>query len=381
MHVASGWRRISCAAALALGAIAVHAFAVRAQPAAGASEPRAFLRTVARFSPSDFAALDRGEPVARVLDTERREVAIVGAIRIKAPRERLLDRYRDVSSLRGSGIVLEVGTFGNPPRAEDLKGLSPETYDLERIRDCRPGDCGVRVSAETMARFGREVNWRAGDWREQAGSLWRRVLAEYAAGYRATGALGDYRNKATPLSVAEEFDVLFEQSRDFSSIAPEFFAYLQGFPRATLEGAEDILYWEKDDIGLRPITSITHLTLYTPGHRGPQPRRPALVATKQIYATHYFDAGLGLTLAFDDGPDGFYMLSLNRARTRSLQGFMRALVRSTVLRRSRDAMEHVLRSTRQALERPGQEEGGAPAARARRGGAERARAGVGPREQ
>jgi hypothetical protein len=177
------------------------------------------------------------------------------------------------------------------------------------------------------------------------------VLAEYAAAYRSTGALGDYRNKATPLSVAEEFDVLFEESKYFASAVPEFFAYLQGFPRARLAGAEDILYWKKDDIGLRPITSITHLTLYTPPSDGKQLRQPALIGTKQIYATHYFDAGLGLTLAFDDGAAGFYMVSINRARTRSLQSFMRSIVRSMVLRRSRDALEHILRSTKQGLEK------------------------------
>ena len=193
----------------------------------------------------------------------------MGAVRIKAPRERLVARYRDVSNLRGSDIVLELGTFSDPPRLDDLLTLTAENYDLETIRACKPGDCGVRLSAETMARFGREVNWRAVDWREQAGAVWRHVLVEYAAAYRATGALGDYRNKATPLSVAEEFDVLFDQSRYFASTAPEFFAYLQEFPRTRLAGAEDILYWEKDDIGLHPITSITHLTLYTPPSRWP----------------------------------------------------------------------------------------------------------------
>jgi hypothetical protein len=339
--------QIWCVAALALAGVPMDD---RARPAASASEPHAFLRTVARFSASDFAALECGEPIAKVLDSERREVAIVGAIRIRAARERLGARYRDVSSLRG-GVVREVGTFSDPPRAEDLRSLTTEDYDLETIRDCKPGDCGVRVSAETIARFGREVNWRAADWREQAGSLLRRVLAEYAAGYRSSGALGDYRNKATPLSVAEEFAVLFEQSRYFSSIAPEFFAHVQGFPRAGLAGAEDILYWKKEEIGLRPITSITHLTLYTPASDNARPRPPSLIAAKQIYATHYFDAGLGLTLAFDDGSAGFYMLSVNRARTRSLQSLMRTFVRSTVLRRSRDAMEHLLRSTRQELER------------------------------
>jgi hypothetical protein len=351
MNNPPGFRQISLAAAVALVGVHVTALTRHGTPAS-ASEPHTFLRTVAGFSPSDLAALERGEPVAKVLGTERREVAIVGAIRIKAARERLVNRYRDVSRLRGSDMVLELGMFGESPRADDLLSLTAEDYDLETIRDCKPGDCGVRVSAETMARFGREVNWRAADWREQAGSVWRRVLAEYAAAYRATGALGDYRNKATPLSVAEEFGVLFDESRYFSSAVPEFFAYLQEFPRGRLAGAEDILYWKKDDIGLRPITSITHLTMYTPPSDGAQPRRPALIGTKQIYATHYFDAGLGLTLAFDDGAAGFYMLSVNRARTRSLQSFMRTLVRSMVLRKSRDAMEHILRSTKQALERP-----------------------------
>jgi hypothetical protein len=352
MNNPSGFRLTSFAAALALAGIPVAALTLLAQRSAPAPEPQTFLRTVGGFSSADLAALERGEPVAKVLGTDRREVAIVGAVRITARRERLVDRYRDVSSLRGSNIVLELGTFGEIPRTEDLRGLTPEDYDLETIRDCKPGDCGVRVSADTMARFAREVNWRAVDWREQAGSLWRRVLAEYAAAYRATGALGDYRNKATPLSVAEEFGVLFDESRYFSSAVPEFFGYLQGFPRARLPGAEDILYWKKDDIGLRPITSITHLTLYTPPAGGPEPRRPAVIGSKQIYATHYFDAALGLTLAFDDGAAGFYMLSINRARTRSLQSFMRSIVRSTVQRKSRDAMEHILRSTKHALERP-----------------------------
>jgi hypothetical protein len=45
------------------------------------------------------------------------------------------------------------------------------------------------------------------------------------------------------------------------------------------------------------------------------------------------------------------MLSLNRVRTRSLTSFMRGLVRSMVQRRSRDAMEEILRSTKSALER------------------------------
>ena len=92
---------------------------------------------------------------------------------------------------------------------------------------------------------------------------------------------------------------------------------------------------------------MTHLALY-PAPQGSH--RPGLIATKQIYAAHYFDAGLGLTCAFDDGSSGFYMLSVNRVRTRSLTGIVRSMVRSIVERRSRDAMEGILRSMQAGLE-------------------------------
>lgn len=317
---------------------------------AATGEPHGFLRTVARFSPAELDALERGQPVAKVLDTDKREVAIAGAVRVKGPRGRLVDRYRDVSSLRGSNLVMEVGRFGASPRVEDLSALTFEDYDLGTIRDCRPGDCGVRLSAESMARFHQEVDWRAPDWRQQAGSLWRRLLVEYVSGYLASGTLAEYRNKEAPLSVAQEFGVLFDESRYLTPTAPELFGYLQGFPRAQLPGAEDILYWSKDNVGVRPVTSLTHLTLYNPPPGASPAGRPAVIVTRQIYATHYFDAGLGLTMAFDDNASGFYMVSVNRARTRSLASFTRGFIRSMVQRRSRDAMDHMLQSTKAAIE-------------------------------
>src|SRR6266545_4142969 len=109
------------------------------------TEPYTFLRTVAGFSPADLAQLDRGEPIARVLNTDKREVAVVGAVRITASQARLFERFRDISSLKSS-VVLEIGRFGTPPVPADLRGLDFEGYDLETIRVCKPGDCGVRLS-------------------------------------------------------------------------------------------------------------------------------------------------------------------------------------------------------------------------------------------
>lgn len=344
MQRSTTWLTGGAAAIVACGAT-VAAWQPRAvQPA----EPHRLLRTVAGFSPADLAQLDRGQPIARLLDTDRREVAIVGAVRIQAPPERLLARYRNISNLKASDVVLQIGRIGAPPSPGDFEALNFEGYDLDTIRECEPGDCGVRLSTAQLASFRRDVNWQAPDWRQQAGTRWRRLLSDYAVEYLARGALADYRNKAAPLNVADEFDVLFDESRPLAAASPEFFAYLQQFPRVQLADAENILYWSKDDFGLRPVTSITHLALYAPPRES---GRPAMIGTRQIYATHYFDAALGLTLAFDDGASGFYMVCVNRARTRSLASVTRALVRGIVQRRSRSALEQILRSTKAALER------------------------------
>lgn len=344
MRCSTCWLTGGAAAIVACGAAVAGWQPLAVQPA----EPHRLLRTVAGFSPADLAQLDRGEPIARVLDTESREVAIVGAVRIQAPRDRLLARYRDISNLQSSDAVLQIGRIGAQPRPEDFQALNFENYDLETIRDCEPGDCGVRLSTAQLASFRRDVNWQAPDWRQQAGALWRRLLSDYAVEYLARGALADYRNKAAPLNVTDEFDVLFGESRSWAAASPEFFAYLQQFPRLPLASTENLLYWSKDDFGLRPVTSITHLALYAPPRES---GRTAIIGTRQIYATHYFDAALGLTLAFDDGASGFYMVCVNRARTRSLASLTRALVRAVVQRRSRSAVEQILRSTKIALER------------------------------
>jgi hypothetical protein len=311
------------------------------------SRPHALLRTVAAFTAAELARLDRGEPIARVLDTDRRDVAVVGAVRIAGPQAKLFERYRSASNVKTSDVVMETGRFSTPPVAEDLRDLHLEDYDLDTIRTCTPGDCGVRLSTRDMERFAHEVNWNAPNWKQQAGDLWRKLLAANAAAYLSTGTLTDYRNKAAPLDVAAEFAILFDAFADFEKLSPDFMAHVRRFPSAPLDGAEDLLYWSKDDIN-RPVMRITHLSLY-PAPRGAH--RPGLVATKQIYAAHYFDAGVGLTAAFDDGGSGFYMVSMNRVRTRSLTGFSRTLVRSIVQRRSRDSMEGILRAMKSGVER------------------------------
>jgi hypothetical protein len=318
---------------------------------------RDLLRDIAEASDSDWAAVSRGEPFAKVLATDSREIAVAGAVRIAASSERLVDRYRDVESLKRSAIVLDLGRLGKPPRPADFATVPLEEYSLD-LRDCRPGECRVRLGAPEIALFHREVDWRAADWRERSQIVWREVLAGYSAAYSREGrrALPTFANKREPLSVPAELSLLVNRFGFLNAFAPGFYAYLREFGPEGPDGLEEVMYWSKEDFGVRPVLRLSHQSIYhtpasTPGSVTP---RAILLATNQIYADHYLDASLMLTMTIDaagaDGKPAFYMVSVSRARTRSLSGLLRSFVRSTVQNRSRDALRKILASTKASLE-------------------------------
>jgi hypothetical protein len=313
--------------------------------------PRGLLRSLANITETEWAAIDRGEAVAKVLDTDSREIAVAGAIRITATTASLVERYRDIERLKRSSIVIDVGRFSRPPSPADLARAPLEDYSLD-LRDCRPSDCRVRLSADDIARFHREVNWSAPDWRQRSAALWRGVLAAQVAAYARAGrpALPTFVNKREPLSVSSELAGLVQETAFTNAYAPELYAYMREFAPPLPGGAEDVIYWSKEDFGIRPVFRVSHQVILT----STTTPSTIAVATNQIYADHYLDAALTVTLAIDapgSTPPSFYLVSVSRARTRSLTGLLRTFVRSTVQSRSREGLRKILTATRTSLER------------------------------
>ena len=314
---------------------------------AGAMPPKDLLRAIAGFTDAEWAAVERGEAVSKLLDTDAREVAVVGAVRITGRRDQLVARSRDLQTLKGS-LVLDVGQFSAVPDPSDLQRVTLDERSLD-LRACQPGNCPVRLSAADVARFQREVNWSAPDWRNQSAAVWRSVLANYARAYLANGrsALPEYVNRRDPLSVASEVAGLARDYDFVSGYSPEFHAYMKEFGSRIPRGAEQMLYWTREDFGIRPIVRISHQVMFS---TAPPATPVTLIAINQVYADHYLDAALTVTLALDAGRD-FYMISASRARTRSLSGLLRRFARSAVQGRSRDAMRSALATTRTAIEK------------------------------
>lgn len=82
------------------------------------------------------------------------------------------------------------------------------------------------------------------------------------------------------------------------------------------------------------------------------PQLPSvLVASKQIFATHYVEAGLGLTMVLRDHATGTpYLAYVNRSQVDLLRGWLGGLVRSVLQNQLERQAPQIVRGLRARLE-------------------------------
>lgn len=332
-----------------VGSLLVCAIAASAQPAT--TEPYTFLKKYLAFTDAELAGLETGKVIAKSPKTkDPREVATFGAMRLNVPKEIFVEKFRNIVAFKQSANVLEIGKFSATPRLEDLKGLTLSDDDFNALRQCQVGKCELRLPADVITRLQKEVKWETPKARQQVDALLRQTLIDYVKAYLQGGnaALSEYHDREAPLRLADEFKALLDQSPYLYEYAPEFHQYLAEYPKASLPDVENFLYWSKEKFGLKPVVSLTHVTIYK---RTRGAVSSVLIATKQIYANHYYDASLGLT-AFVDVPaaSAAYLMYLNRTRIDALRGWLARANRSMIENGLLSGMEKNLRVIKRKLE-------------------------------
>jgi hypothetical protein len=258
----------------------------------------AALRHGVRLDTSETAAVERGDVVVRVLPTQdQRDVAVFGVVRIGSGRDAYLRRMQAFRSWLRTPTRTRFGVFADPATLADVDGLVVNRDDARDLRDCRPGDCTTKLSAVEMQRLQGLLDWSAGDLQPRVTALARQRLIDYVEQYRQLGnaSMPVYDDRPSIRS-SDAFSAVLAQSAFLSQTAPALAAYLKTFPRGRPAGLADVLYWSEDVVArLRPILSVTHLVMYTP----PELSGTTVVASKQIYANHYFEAALEVRSAID----------------------------------------------------------------------------------
>jgi hypothetical protein len=306
---------------------------------------RALLTAAFSLSTEDTRRIDDGQVVARTLDVENdREVATLGIVRIKATPASYVEQLVDIVNFKRTAGVLQVGTFSSPSQLADIAALTIDERDLKRLRDCRVGDCDVKLSAEGIERFQREIDWAAVDAPARASTLLRQLLVDYVSRYRESGAAAAMEYAGTPsrLNVGREFASLVDADTATWQYARRLRWHLLEYPAAVSEHTTDFIYWSRELVHRRPVISVTHVVIAQASDDSPV--RYA-IGSKQIYATHYFDASLGLTLLVHDpaaSADGTYVVYLNRTRIDIFDGLLGGVARRVVAGRARSLVAEQL---------------------------------------
>jgi hypothetical protein len=344
--------RQAAAAALAAAIVVAIAPICIAQRASAARFPQKleqYLRSVVQLTRKEHEALAAGHPVTKLLDAdEKTEVGVFGAIWIAAPIRRYVEAVNDIESFESGGGFKVTRRISSPPTLDDFADLKLPAGDVEDLRRCRVGDCEIKLGEDALRRFRSDVDWKSAGSTVAANALMRRIALEYVAGYlqRGSDALVIYRDRARPIDTAQEFRQMTDGMPELTTYLPALRQYLLDYPKTTLPGAASFLYWQETEFGLKPTIRISHLTI----REGPD---DTVVASRMLYASHYFWTALELRVLVPDPSrgTGFWFVTVSRSRSDGLTGFTGLFVRSRVRGEVRNGALAGLRTTKAKLER------------------------------
>jgi hypothetical protein len=315
------------------------------------SDPLALYAPASFSQPKTRATVDAGAAVVDVLPAGGHDVAVFGAVRVRIDGDRLVAWVRQIEDFqKGPHAPLAV-RLSSPPRIEDLDSLVLGTADLEDLRRCRPNDCGLKLGAGEIEALRRVMSRSGADWQASAQVQFRQIVLERALRYLADGydKTPSYDDHDQSISAGAEFKAVLANLRRASFHEPRLTEYLEQYPRAIRSDVESFLYWSKEVPGSgKPIISLTEVAIVRGAHPGPF---DALIASKQIFASHYVSGSVSLLGVTTPSARGHrYLLYTRHSRVDLFEGILGRMVRGIVEKRIKSDAPTVLDGIRCKLE-------------------------------
>jgi hypothetical protein len=316
-------------------------------------KPLKFFRDYVGLKEDQISAIRNGKAVAKVVESSTPdEVFVFGSVYVQSTPEKYLQLAADMDELRKLPSYLAIRKFSDPPQLSDLDGFTLEADDIKQLKHCEPGKCDVQLPTEAMDAFQQAVNWSAPDAATTADRLAQKMALEALERYTRGGnaALGTYMDKHHPAVVGDTFASLLSRSKALPVYLPELERYLLQYPQAQTENIQSEFYWEKVNFGLKPTLRILQAVVYRDSH---SPDPAYAVAVKQLYASHYFETALDLTVCVRDQTNpagGFYLITLKGSQQAGLTGLKGGIVRKVAVDKTRSSLERALGAIKQKLE-------------------------------
>jgi hypothetical protein len=304
------------------------------------------------LSPTDLATAGRGDPVIQLLESaDPRVIAVFGLVAVNVPRSFFAGRIGDFAqSPRAAAGRSQSGVFATPATPADARSVALSAAELAALHACKPGSCEFKLPASDMSQMRTILDKGGAAAPAEVSRYVLKRAADHVNAYRERGSAAmvtydDYGS--TGVRSGEAFAALLQGATPFlSQYSLALQEYLSAYPHKRPEGAKDIIYWLREEMGgMRATVSINHLTVYSP------PDRPqvTVAVTKQVFADHYFEGALDVLVATTrpDVPkaEGIYLVLLRQYRFDHLPGGMLG-IRARVKGRVRERADTDLRRLR-----------------------------------
>jgi hypothetical protein len=294
--------------------------------------------------------LRQGRTLVRLLSAaEPSEIVVFAASHIDVTPQTFARRIRSPRLWIGPKVP-RTGMLANPVRPDDIALLTLGADDLRALRQCRPGDCGVKLSSPEMARIQAAIRSSSSGWEGAAQHEFRQVILDRVSRYRSGGlsALGPFNDHERPTAPDAVYARLQSHAAAMTRMAPELLDYLQAYPRVSLPpGSEEFLYWIETVQPPKPTVQAWHITIRRDRADGAS---EVLAVSRQIFATHYVNGALAMTALVRDDDGRRYMVYLTRVSADGLTGFLSGIKRYFIERRIRSGARAAFDALRRRIE-------------------------------
>jgi hypothetical protein len=299
----------------------------------------------------DRADLRRGEVLVESLSAGGDQLAVFLASTLDADPDRFVAAVADPARLWGGDEVRAIARFSEPPRPSDVSALSLSEVDLAAIRDCRAGDCDVKLTAAEMERLRAVADRSAGDWRSALQSAFRSLVLQRVEAYRGGGlaALDAFHDHEEALAPASAFAEVLAESPWLTRRAPDLARYFADYPASSAGSPRSFLYWLETMATPKPTVQVVHVAIQRQVS-GPDGRRFVVVGSRLVFATHYLNASLALSVLPEDAGAVGHLAYLNRTQADGLGGWLSGLKRFFVERRVRSSAKAIFERQRRRIE-------------------------------
>ena len=145
---------------------------------------------------------------------------------------------------------------------------------------------------------------------------------------------------------------MLSRSKALPVYLPELDRYLLEYPNANSNVIESQFYWEKVNFGLKPTIRHSSGRLFIEARAATDPAYA--VALKQLYASHYFETALDITVCIQDQENqthpGIYLVTLKGSQQEGLTGLKGSVVRKVAVDKTRSSLEKALEAIKEKLE-------------------------------